>query len=215
LEGKTIRDTFLSGSTFKVSLMQLQKTLKALGESVDETGVYAHPAQPPKYNPKKMRSEPAKGPWIVNIDLFNGADVEALMAAFDTDDETDWPMKKSLYGFGLQVTVDAPTRHDAEELVRSALVRFGWAEKEPPDMGLGAMAPPSAYPVNPMYTEAEEPKRGVKKSKDEVGYQTQPSNGGNRCADCAYVSLPSACKKVEGKIDQDGSCNLWKRGIAS
>jgi hypothetical protein len=186
----------------------------AFEESVDEMGVYAHPAQPPKWNEKKKRLEKPKGPWYVNVDLYSGADIEALMAAFDSDDETDWPMKKSEFGFGLRLTVDAPTRKDAEEMVRSALARFGWAEKEPPDMSMGAMAPISPSPV--MASEAEVPKiKGVKRPKDEVGYQDHPSTDGNRCADCAYVDLPTLCKKVEGTVDEDGHCNLWKRGIAS
>lgn len=33
-----------------------------------------------------------------------------------------------------------------------------------------------------------------------------------KCANCEYFQDPSSCKKVEGKIDPEGCCNLYEKG---
>ena len=49
-------------------------------------------------------------------------------------------------------------------------------------------------------------------AKEAVNYR--PGDDTQRCGNCVFVRLPSKCRKVEGQIDQDYVCDLWKKGIA-
>lgn len=55
-----------------------------------------------------------------------------------------------------------------------------------------------------------------KKTKEEVNYRKseEDKDGDERCGDCAFIIMPDECKRVRGKIDQDFTCDLWKRGVA-
>ncbi len=54
------------------------------------------------------------------------------------------------------------------------------------------------------------------KTKEEVNYRksVEDRDGDERCGDCAFIVMPAACKRVRGKIDQDFTCDLWKKGVA-
>ncbi len=49
----------------------------------------------------------------------------------------------------------------------------------------------------------------AKVTKQSVSYRETP-NGGNRCSTCANFIEPSSCKLVEGPINPDGWCGLFK-----
>jgi len=191
-------------------------TFASKHEGVGETSIYASPVAPPTSdpqsaatNPRPRKIEPHPGPWRVSVDMHSAGDVEVLMAALADDDETDWPMQKTDYGMGIVLTVDAPTRAAAEDIVRSTLVRIGWVEKQDHDPG---SAMPDTMPGRAM---GEAEITGVKKSKEEAGYAPMTQPDGKRCGECGYVTLPDGCKKIEGKISQDGVCNFWRRGISA
>lgn len=49
----------------------------------------------------------------------------------------------------------------------------------------------------------------AKVTKQSVSYRETP-NGANRCSTCANFIEPSSCKLVEGSINPDGWCGLFK-----
>jgi hypothetical protein len=52
-------------------------------------------------------------------------------------------------------------------------------------------------------------KASAKVPKQSVSYRETP-NGGNSCSTCGNFVAPSACSLVEGPINPDGWCGLFK-----
>ena len=137
--------TELIGETLRVAVKM--PTFATRQKLTNETTAVRDPVSKPDLDDQRPD---VPGAIDVYVDLWVGhGDPDALVAAFDADDEIEAVARKE--GNAVVISVVADTYTDAEEAVRSALVRYGWKEQMDASQPYQGEPPTTVNPALPFY----------------------------------------------------------------